>query len=224
MRKSPASHLTGAAEKQCDTDEVVKAFPLGLDAITHSCTILTVRVFSGLLNYQSSACRWLKPIVGSVVLAVISHRGWLFNSKSDFHCQLFAVIQRNAMAELMIISETGMFHSACRFTFSDSVQWRGFQPARRRNPVSPGKVERVDRTQYINHFVRISVNEAVLRRAMNAVTTEYSSKEYVLGGVDCVSFSADVARECRLRVPRVNMSPYGFIRMLTVWNDCIEFE
>ena len=127
------------------------------------------------------------------------------------------------MAELMIISETGMFHSACRFTFTGGVEWRGFQPARSRNPVSPGMVERVDRTQHINHFIRISVNEAVLRRAMDAVTAEYSSKNYVLGVVDCVSFSADVARRCRLRVPRVNITPYGLIRVLKCWNGYIEF-
>jgi hypothetical protein len=128
------------------------------------------------------------------------------------------------MAELMIISETGMFHSACRFTLSSSVEWRGFQPARSRTPVGRGKVERVDRTPHINHFIRFDVDESVLRRAMNTVTTDYASKNYVLGVVDCVSFTADVARECRLRVPRVNMTPYGFIRVLTWWNDYIEFK
>jgi len=81
------------------------------------------------------------------------------------------------MAELMITSETGMFHSACQFTFSGRVQWRGFQPARHRTPVSGGKVETIDRTTYINHFIRISVDESVLRRAMNSVTTDYMSNE-----------------------------------------------
>jgi len=69
------------------------------------------------------------------------------------------------------------------------VEWRGFQPARRRNPVGGGKVERLDRTQYINHFIRIGVDETLLRRAMNSVTTAYAPRNYVLGVVGCVSFS-----------------------------------
>ena len=128
------------------------------------------------------------------------------------------------MAELKIITETGMFHSACQFTFSGDVQWRGFQPAVHRTPVSPGKVERTDRTQYINHFIRITVDEALLRTAMNVATTVYSTKTYTLGKVDCVSFSADVARSCLLRVPDVNMTPYGLIGMLKFWNDYEEFQ
>lgn len=129
------------------------------------------------------------------------------------------------MAELTIISETGMFHSVCRFSFSQNrVNWRGFQPARHRTPVSPGAVEHVDRTRYINHFIRFSVEENLLRQAMEIVTNRYSSRVYALGVVDCVSFSADVARQCRLRVPAINITPFGLIKVLTFWNDYDKFE
>lgn len=129
-----------------------------------------------------------------------------------------------AVAELMIISETGMFHSACRCTFQSGVQWYGFQPAKARTPVSRGRVDRSDRTSYINHLVEFEISASRLRRAVSNVAAEYRHKNYILGVCDCVSFSADVARQSGLRVPRVNMTPWGFIKWLSVQNEHVRFE
>jgi peptidoglycan hydrolase-like protein with peptidoglycan-binding domain len=128
------------------------------------------------------------------------------------------------VAELMIISETGMFHSACRCTYQSSVEWYGFQPARARSPISGGRVDRSDRTSYINHLVEFEISTSRLRRAVRSVAAEYRQKDYILGVCDCVSFSADVARQCGLRVPRVNMTPWGFIKWLSVQNEHVRFE
>ncbi len=129
------------------------------------------------------------------------------------------------MAELMITSETGMFHSACCCTYATGTPaWYGFLPAKSRTPVSPGKVDRKNRKSLINHYVTFTVSEAILRSAIKSVTATYATKQYVLGVTDCVSFSADVARKCRLRVPAVNITPYGLIRLLAFWNSYNTFK
>jgi hypothetical protein len=40
----------------------------------------------------------------------------------------------------------------------------------------------------------------------------------VLTVCDCVSFTADVARAVHLRVPVLNFTPYGFLKVLAFWN------
>jgi len=124
------------------------------------------------------------------------------------------------MAELTIISETGMFHSACRCTWNGVIEWYGFKPARHRTPVGAGMVDRSDRSAYINHSITFPINDTVLRVAVSRVAAQYAGKEYVLGVCDCVSFSAEVARQCALRAPLVNMTPYGLIQALGWWNKC----
>ncbi len=130
----------------------------------------------------------------------------------------------STVAELMIISETGMFHSACRCTFTDRVEWYGFQPAIHRMPICQGRVEREDRTKHINHRIVLEVDTHRLQIAIHKTTVEYRHKTYALGVIDCVSFSADIARQCGLRVPRVNLTPYGFIKWLSVQNKHVLFE
>ncbi|MCA9063608.1 MAG: hypothetical protein KDA96_11130 [Planctomycetaceae bacterium] len=130
------------------------------------------------------------------------------------------------MAVLKIISETGMFHSACCCTYSEpsTESWYGFLPAVHRRPVSKGKVDFADRSDKINHYITFEVNEGRLKKAVKATVAEYAEKDYILMVSDCVSFSADLARRCRLKVPRVNMTPYGFIEVLSWWNDYIKYE
>lgn len=125
------------------------------------------------------------------------------------------------MAQLTIISETGMFHSACRCTFGTSVQWYGFKPKAHRSPKGPGFVDRSDRTSSINHTITFEVDDALLRSAISAAVGMYDDTEYTVGVRDCVSFSADLARKARLRVPSVNISPYGFIQTLALWNEYV---
>ena len=122
------------------------------------------------------------------------------------------------MGALKIISETGMFHSACEVTIGGAVDWYGFQPASARNPVSAGKVDRSNRSAYINHFAIFTVSDGVLRYAIDKAAADYASKNYILGVVDCVSFTADVARNCGMGVPLVNLSPYGFLQTLMFHN------
>lgn len=123
------------------------------------------------------------------------------------------------MAQLTIISETGMFHSACRCTWGDVVEWYGFKPQTNMAPAGKGMVDRKDRTASINHTISFTVEGALLRAAVEHVAQKYADKTYVVTVVDCVSFTADVARRCGLRVPRVNFTPYGLILTLALWNS-----
>ena len=123
------------------------------------------------------------------------------------------------MAELMFISETGMFHSACRCTWGGGVEWYGFKPRAHRSPAGPGMVDRSDRSAFKNHSISFDVNDALLISAVRAVAREYADRTYVVTVCDCVSFTADVARRVRLKVPSVNITPYGFIQILALWNS-----
>lgn len=123
------------------------------------------------------------------------------------------------MAELMFISETGMFHSACRCTWAGAGEWYGFKPVEHRSPKGPGFVDRSDRSAFLNHSITFQVDDALLRAAVRNVSAAYASKTYIVTVCDCVSFTADVARQVRLKVPRVNISPYGFIKILALWNN-----
>ena len=122
------------------------------------------------------------------------------------------------MAELMFTSETGMFHSACRATFGASVQWYGFKPREHRSPKGPGMVDKSDRSAFINHSLKFEISDAILQGAVARVAAGYANKTYIVTVCDCVSFTADVARQCHMRVPAVNISPYGFLQTLALWN------
>jgi hypothetical protein len=122
------------------------------------------------------------------------------------------------MAELKIISETGMFHIACRTKIGPSVHWYGFKPKKHLSAVGQGFVDTSDRSALVNHSITFNVSEPILRGAIKTVTAQYANKEYILGVRDCVSFGADVARYCQLLVPHLNLSPYGFIEILGFWN------
>lgn len=123
------------------------------------------------------------------------------------------------MAELLIISETGMFHSACRCTWGTRVEWYGFKPIAHRRPAGQGFVDTSDRTSQINHQVSFTVNDTALLLAVDTVRTQYRDAEYILGVKDCVSFSADLAWNAGLTVAHVNLTPYGFIRYIAALNQ-----
>jgi len=46
----------------------------------------------------------------------------------------------------------------------------------------------------------------------------YDGSTYQFFVHDCVSFTGDIARKIGLAVPMVNMSPFGLIEILAVWN------
>ena len=122
------------------------------------------------------------------------------------------------MAELMIISETGMFHSAVRCTWGTTVEWYGFKPKTHSAPAGAGMVDRSDRSALVNHSITFAVTDALLRVAIDQVANAYAGKTYVVTMCDCVSFTAEVARQVGLGVPRVNITPYGLIQLLAFWN------
>jgi hypothetical protein len=122
------------------------------------------------------------------------------------------------MAELKIITETGMFHVACRCTWGGAVEWYGFAPRQKGSPHGVGKVDRADRSSLENHSITFTVPDNVLRSAIDTMVLRYDGTTYTVTVRDCVSFAADVARAVGLGVPRVNITPYGFIAILAVWN------
>lgn len=132
------------------------------------------------------------------------------------------------MGKLKIISVTGAVpHSACLFDYADVLRkdnWRGFGPAAHRTPVGKGKVFSDDESHRINHAIVFEIPDTILTQACNRVSAQYQDKNYVLGIRDCVSFSADVARQCGLGVPLINMTPYGLIQILRVWNNYVEYH
>jgi len=119
----------------------------------------------------------------------------------------------------MFITETGMFHSACRATWGNVVEWYGFKPKQHQTPVGEGMVDRSDRSSMLKHYITFDIYDLLLRTALKKVADAYATKIYALTVCDCVSFTADVAREVGLRVPLVNFTPYGFIQVLGFWNS-----
>lgn len=130
------------------------------------------------------------------------------------------------MGYLTVISETGMFHSACLFEIGSAAQheWRGFHPRAHRTPAGAGEVDRTNREEFINHYVRFEVSDLLLKTALEKVETGWSRAVYVLGVQDCVSMSAEVARHCGLATTAVNMTPYGLIWGLRTWNSYLDYD
>ncbi len=132
------------------------------------------------------------------------------------------------MGKLQIISVTGaMPHSACFFDFADIKYqdgWRGFAPAAHHSPIGAGKVYTDDESARINHQITFEIPDSTLLRACNLVTTQYTNRRYIVTVCDCVSFSADVARQCGLGVPRVNITPWGLIKILQYHNSYVSFS
>ena len=69
--------------------------------------------------------------------------------------------------------------------------------------------------------MQYATSQLRLRSALTKVTRDYTGATYVLSVKDCVSFSADIARRAGLAVPPVNITPYGFLEILAVWNDYV---
>jgi hypothetical protein len=126
------------------------------------------------------------------------------------------------MGQLKIISVDGAVpHSACFFDFADIKYedcWRGFGPAKHHSPAGDGKVYADDEGSRTNHGIIFEIPDTTLVKARDTVCANYKNKFYAVGICDCVSFSADVARECGLGVPLINITPYGLIKILKVWN------
>ena len=128
------------------------------------------------------------------------------------------------MGRLTVISVTGAVpHSACHLEYDGpryQAGWLGFGPSKHRSPATKtGHVFHDDESYRMNHGIAIEVLDTVLYQAGQAAAKMYCTGPYIVGVRDCVSFSADLIRACYLNVPAVNMTPYGLILILAVWND-----
>lgn len=129
------------------------------------------------------------------------------------------------MAKLVIISETGMFHSACLFDYGPKRrEWFGFHPKAHRTPAGKGELDISDRTTFINHYIRFEVSSEMLDASVRMIRRKYANATYALGVKDCVSLSADVASVCGLMLPAVNFTPYGLIQILRVYNSYVDMD
>jgi hypothetical protein len=126
------------------------------------------------------------------------------------------------LAKLKIITETGMFHVACRCESGGRVEWYGFKPVKHRTPVSPGYVDNSDRSALEKHHITFEVPDSQLSFSVAAAKKLYEGETYILAVKDCVSFGADIARGVGLGVPAVNLTPYGFIQTLALWNKYVD--
>jgi len=122
------------------------------------------------------------------------------------------------MAELLITTETGVFHTACRFTWGAKVEWRGFKPKTHLAPIDQGYVDHSNRGGMINHSASFTISDAILYSTLNLISDKYDDSRYVLFIRDCVSFSADVGRSAGLAVPTRNLSPIGFLLWIETFN------
>jgi hypothetical protein len=109
-----------------------------------------------------------------------------------------------------------MFHSLCRCDYGPNSKWYGFAPIEKSSPHGPGTVHTDARPQLINHFISFEVADYRLRVAIEYTRRKYVNATYTVLVRDCVSFTADVARAVGLRVPLVNMTPWGLIQVLRV--------
>lgn len=122
------------------------------------------------------------------------------------------------MGELRMITETGMFHSACKATVGGTSNWYGFKPRAHGRPMGPGFVDTSDRTAEEKYWATFSIDDVVLSRAIARVVPAYAHAYYTVTVQDCVSFTAAIARAAGMTLPDANITPYGFLEFLCLYN------
>ena len=94
------------------------------------------------------------------------------------------------------------------------LQWYGFFPDQGKLYNKIGIVNQEAREPYIDNYIRFEVSETELNAIGTSVVPTYRNKEYNLGVCDCVSFAADACRVAGISVPRLNITPGGFVLWL----------
>lgn len=114
------------------------------------------------------------------------------------------------MGYLTVTSETGFFHAVCLLEIGQHTQaWYGFKPKQHRSPYGPGHIDTSNREENINHYARFEVKDVTLKAAIKKIVEgKYKNTEYVGSVVDCVTFAADMAGACGLKLPYI---PYAYV-------------
>lgn len=103
------------------------------------------------------------------------------------------------MGELVIISESGVPHTAVRVQIGDGEPiWYGFRPQIRFMFLGKGMIDTSNREELAKHLVRFDVPDAQLEQALSKAITKYQNAMYILFVRDCVSFVTDFIRELGL--------------------------
>jgi len=107
------------------------------------------------------------------------------------------------MGQLAVFSETGVSHSGCVLTYGGAVEWLSFMP----RPTSffdtfPGGnygwVDTSDRSRAIASYVSMWVPDDDLVKGRNDTLADYYSATYGLFINDCMTFSRDMVKSCKL--------------------------
>ena len=119
---------------------------------------------------------------------------------------------------LRIITETGMFHSAAKITVAGASTWYGFKPKTHRAMAGAGFVDTSDRSTFERSWATWTIDDTRLAAAAAKAQAAYRDSFYAVGFQDCVSFTAYLCRAAGMDVPDVNMTPAGFLTVLTLKN------
>lgn len=130
------------------------------------------------------------------------------------------------MSHLLVISETGIPHSACLFNYTYTYRWVGFHPAKTRSPLGIGELDFSDRSQYIKFSVGLSTDDMTLKVVMDRIISKYQNAYYTVGVNDCINLAVDAANWCGFKVPPApNMVPDNLVKNLISLNlDYIIWE
>jgi nucleoid-associated protein YgaU len=108
----------------------------------------------------------------------------------------------------VVSKQQGYPHSTIllHFPTPKPLQWFGFFPVG---------------TLYgnIDNYIRFEVPTPRLQQIVSKVVPKYKNLEYNFGVRDCVSFAADACRAAGITVPRVNITPGGFVWWLKTFKS-----
>jgi hypothetical protein len=120
------------------------------------------------------------------------------------------------MAKVMIVSTTGVPHSATFIDYKDlkyADRWISFEPG---SHFTNGQV--VDWSFEVENAITFDIPDTTVYQAEKQVREQYTGSTYFIGVRDCVSFSADFASYCGLMTTSANFTPYGFLLALSYYN------
>src|SRR5436305_13996441 len=107
------------------------------------------------------------------------------------------------MGHLVVFAESGVPHSGCILQYGGTVEWLSFMP--RATSIwdtfpggNYGMVDTTDREGAIDSYVSMWVDDDALVKGRNTTLADYYSATYGLFINDCLSFSRDMVKNCKL--------------------------